>query len=279
MTRGNSKTTASSGSIVSERKGDQNEVSLGLEGNYGQTEETQSDGTKQMKTTVQNEKGYAKYRRLFTDRDYAYFNGELSQDKIADIKYRLIIGPGLGRYFIKSDKTTLGGEAGISWIKDKVGDVEGDRFALRVAQRYEWKISDTAKIWENVEYIPALDDFNNYLVNGEIGAEAAMNAKFSLRIVAQTTTTTSLRPATRRTISCSPRALATSSRGRHSVDGGWFLRAPEALFVFPAVSFLSPRFTGSSVARSPEHGVRPYRCRQTMSILKVFRIVPAFAAA
>ena len=111
MTRGNSKTTASSGSIVSERKGDQNEVSLGLEGNYGQTEETQSDGAKQMKTTVQNEKGYAKYRRLFTDRDYAYFNGELSQDKIADIKYRLIIGPGLGRYFIKSDKKHAGGEA------------------------------------------------------------------------------------------------------------------------------------------------------------------------
>jgi putative salt-induced outer membrane protein YdiY len=185
MTRGNSKTTAGNGSIVSERKGDRNEVSLGLEGNYGQTEETQSDGSKQMKTTVQNEKGYAKYRRLFTDRDYAYINGELNQDKIADIKYRLIIGPGLGRYFIKSNDHTLGGEAGPSWIRDKVGDIEGDRFALRVAQNYEWKMSETANIWENVEYMPALDDFNNYLVNGEIGAEAAINSKLSLRLVAQ----------------------------------------------------------------------------------------------
>ena len=185
MTRGNSKTTASSGSIVSERKGDKNEVFLGIEGNYGQNEETQSDGAKQMKTTVQNEKGYAKYRRLFTDRDYAYLNGELSQDKIADIKYRLIIGPGLGRYFIKSDRNTLGMETGISWIKDKVSDVGSDRFTLRVAQNYERKISNTAKIWENVEYLPALDDFNNYLLNSEIGAEAAMSAKFSLRIVAQ----------------------------------------------------------------------------------------------
>jgi putative salt-induced outer membrane protein YdiY len=185
MNRGNSENTAANGSIVSERKGDKNEVSLGVEGNYGQSEETGADGSKELKTTVQNEKGYAKYRHLFTERDYGYLNGELSQDKIAEVNYRLIVGPGLGRYLIKSDKNTLGAEAGISWIKDEVGDVEDDRFALRAAETYEWKISETAKIWQNVEYLPALDDFNNYLINGEVGVEAAINTKLSLRVVAQ----------------------------------------------------------------------------------------------
>lgn len=185
MTRGNSRTTAGNASLVTERKGDKHEVTLGAEGNYGQTEETQADGSKEMKTTVQNEKGYAKYRYLFTERDYGYMNAELSQDKIADIKYRLIVGPGLGRYWIKSDANTLGTELGISWIKDKVKDETGDRFALRAAEKYEWKISETAKFWESVEYLPALDDFNNYLVNGEAGIEAAINTKLSLRLVAQ----------------------------------------------------------------------------------------------
>lgn len=185
LTRGNSRTTAGNASIVSERKGDAHEVTLGAEGNYGQSEQTDADGGTEMKTTVQNEKGYAKYRYLFTDRDYAYMNGELSQDKIADIKYRLIVGPGLGRYWIKSDKNTLGTELGISWIKEKISEDEGDRFALRFAEKYELKISDTAKLWESVEYLPAIDDFENYLVNGEIGVEAAMNSKLSLRIVAQ----------------------------------------------------------------------------------------------
>ena len=185
MTRGNSKTTAANGSIVSERKGDEHEISLGIEGNYGQSEETQADGSKEMKTTVQNEKGYAKYRYLFTDRDYGYMNGELSQDKIADIKYRLIVGPGLGRYFIKNEKNTLSAEGGISWIKDKVAEESGDRFVFRAAEKYERKISETAKIWQSVEYMPALDDFSNYLINGEVGVEAAMNAKLSLRVVAQ----------------------------------------------------------------------------------------------
>jgi putative salt-induced outer membrane protein len=185
MTRGNSKTTAMNGSVVSERKGNRHEFSLGLEGNYGQTEETLADNTTEMKTTVRNSKGYAKYRYLFTERDYGYLNGELSQDKIADVTYRLIVGPGVGRYFIKSDRNTLGVEGGISYIKDKVNEVEDDRFALRMAEKYEWKISETAKIWQNVEYLPTLDDFDNYLVNGEVGVEAAINTKLSLRVVAQ----------------------------------------------------------------------------------------------
>jgi putative salt-induced outer membrane protein YdiY len=185
MNRGNSENTAANGSIISERKGEKHEVTLGAEGNYGQNEETQADGSKETKTTVQNEKGYAKYRYLFTDRNYGYLNGELSQDKIAEIKYRLVVGPGAGRYFVKSDKNTLGAETGISWVKDEVDDVEDDRFALRVAETYEWKISETAKIWQNVEYLPALDEFNNYLINGEVGVEAAMNKALSLRIVAQ----------------------------------------------------------------------------------------------
>ncbi len=185
LTRGNSRTTAGNVGIVAERKGDAHEATVGVEGNYGQSEQTDADGGTEMKTTVQNEKGYAGYRYLFTDRDYAYMNGELSQDKIADIKYRLILGPGLGRYWIKSDKNTFGTELGISWIKDKIGEDEGDRFALRFAEKYELKISDTAKVWESVEYLPAMDDFDNYLINGEIGVEAAMNSRLSLRIVAQ----------------------------------------------------------------------------------------------
>ena len=184
-TRGNSKTTAGNGSLLSERKGGRHEFSLGIEGNYAQSEETKDDGSKEMETTVQNEKGYAKYRFLFTDRDYGYLDSELSQDRIADIKYRLILGPGLGRYLIQSEKNTLGAEGGISWIKDKVNDELSDRLALRAAEKYERKISETAKFWQNVEYLPAVDDLSNYLVNGEVGIEAAINAKSSLRFVAQ----------------------------------------------------------------------------------------------
>ena len=185
VTRGNSETMLLNGSAVTERKGGVNEFRFSLEGNYGETEVVQSDGTEETQTNVQNAKGAATYRRLFNDRLYGALNAELSHDDIADIDYRLITGPAVGYYFIKSDRNTLSGETGINYIKDKVAGVEDDRFALRFAERSEHKLGASSKVWQSVEYLPTVDDFGNYLLNAEIGAEAAMTTKLSLRVVAQ----------------------------------------------------------------------------------------------
>ena len=40
-------------------------------------------------------------------------------------------------------------------------------------------------MWGAVEYLPIADNLSDYLLNGELGTEAALNAKLSLRVVAQ----------------------------------------------------------------------------------------------
>jgi len=42
-----------------------------------------------------------------------------------------------------------------------------------------------SKLWESIELLPAITDPSNYFFNFEIGAEAAMTARLSLRIVLQ----------------------------------------------------------------------------------------------
>ncbi len=44
-----------------------------------------------------------------------------------------------------------------------------------------------AKIWEAVDYVPKVDDFEQYLLTREAGAEAALNAHLTLRVVFQDT--------------------------------------------------------------------------------------------
>ncbi len=63
--------------------------------------------------------------------------------------------------------------------------IEDDKIALRMAERGVLKTSATSKIWESIEYLPAIDDFSDYLINAEAGAEAAMNSRLSLRLVLQ----------------------------------------------------------------------------------------------
>lgn len=185
ISRGNTRTMLLNGSVMSEFKKDSNEASLGIEGNYGETEVELADGTKETQGNVENARGYADYRRLLNARTYAYLNGDLRNDNIAEIDYRLTVGPGIGQYLLKGPSRNLGVEAGVAYIKERVSDVNDDTVALRVAEKFDQKLSATSKIWESAEILPAFEDFGDYLFNAEVGAEAAMNARLSLRLVLQ----------------------------------------------------------------------------------------------
>jgi len=190
LTRGNSETLAANGSVRSEAKTGKNGVILGAEVNYGEAEQTQADGTTETEKTVDNERAYAQYRRLLTDRAFASLNGEALMDDVAGINYRITVGPGAGYYFLKDDVNTLMAEAGPVYILEEDEDQAGnttkdDRWALRAAERYDLKLSATAKFWEMAEYLPTFDDFDNYLVNAEAGVEAAMTTRVGLRLVGQ----------------------------------------------------------------------------------------------
>jgi putative salt-induced outer membrane protein YdiY len=185
LARGNTKSTLLNGGIISEAKSGNNEARVGVEANFGETEIVGTNGVKAMDTNVQNLRGFAEYRRLWDERDYGYLNGEIRNDQIADIDYRLMVGPGVGRYFIKSDQQKCSGEIGATYIQEKLAGVEDDTVALRLAQRYEVKVGTGGKLYEAVEYLPSLDDFATFLLNAEAGAEAMMSDRMSLRLAVQ----------------------------------------------------------------------------------------------
>ena len=188
VTRGNSETMLLNGAVISAFKQDKNEARVGVEANYGEAQVTQGSGTNATKTTdtnINNDRAFGEYRHLLTERNYVYGSAELLQDDIANIDYRLTVGPGVGRYFLLGDTRKLSAEIGAVYINEKLAGKTDDKVALRVAERYELKLSATASVWESVEYLPSQDDFSRYLMNAEVGAEAAMNAKLSLRAVLQ----------------------------------------------------------------------------------------------
>ncbi len=185
LSRGNTRTMLLNGGVKSDFRKDANEASLGVEGNYGETEVTAADGTKETRGNVENARGYADYRRMLNAHTYGYLNSEVRNDTIAEIDYRFIIGPGIGQYLIRGDSQNLAAELGAAYIKEKVAGVEDDKMALRVAEKYDLKMSTTSTLWESVECLPAFDDFGDYLITAEVGAEAAMNSRLSLRLVLQ----------------------------------------------------------------------------------------------
>lgn len=170
LTRGNSDTLALSGQVQANKKWYDNEVNLGADAVYGE-----NSGVRNASSVH----GYGQYNRLFTERWFAYFRVEALHDDVAKVDYRVSLSPGVGYYFIKDPNLTLRGEVGPGYVFERLDGVDKDYATLRVAERLEWKLTDRAKLWESVEFLPQIDRFQNYVVNAEIGLDTAITKHLS----------------------------------------------------------------------------------------------------
>ncbi len=175
LTRGNSDTITATANILTQKKWTQNELRFGADGTYGEDQGSQNAASIH---------GFGQYNRLFTDRFYGYARVDALHDAIADVEYRVMLSPGVGYYFIKDANTSLSGEVGPGVIFEKQGRRDDTYMTVRLAERFEHKLNDRVRIWQSLEWLPQVDDFNNWILNGELGLETKMTEKASLRVFA-----------------------------------------------------------------------------------------------
>ncbi len=176
LTRGNSDTLLGTLGINSSRKWPRDEVLLGSQFTYGEVEDAK---------TAESLSAFGQYNHLFTERFYGGVKLDFLHDDIADLEYRVTLSPMAGYYLIKRPSTLLAVEAGPAFVYEKQGDDETGYIGARLAERFEHKFNENARIWQSLEFLPQVDDLDNYLLIAELGAEAALNTKLSLRAVLQ----------------------------------------------------------------------------------------------
>lgn len=178
LAKGNTDTMLATGNLLSSKKWGRNEVDLGTDGTYGETDGTQSAG---------NIHGFGQYNRLFTERFFGLLRVDALHDAIAEVDYRVTLSPGVGYYFIKNTNTFLRAEAGPGFVFERVGGVTDSYVTLRLAERFETKINHHVKLWQSLEYLPAVKDFGDFVAHAEVGLDTSLTKKLSLRTFVQDT--------------------------------------------------------------------------------------------
>jgi putative salt-induced outer membrane protein YdiY len=178
ITRGNSDTTLATINAQTQHKTPSNEFIFGGDAAYGKDSGVEN---------VETWHAFGQYNHLVTDRLYYGLKLDYLHDGIADIRYRFTVAPLLGYYLIKETNTTLTVEAGPGYVFQDLGGDKRDYATLRLGERFEHKFSATAKMWQSLEILPEISDFNNYYANAEIGAESALTKHASLRAYIQDT--------------------------------------------------------------------------------------------
>ena len=192
LTSGNSDTLLATAAGATLIRWSKNEFGAGIDGAYGTSKVPPATTN-----TVNNEMihGFLQYNRVFTEKFYGYGRLEGRDDQVADLQYRITLGPGAGYYFIRNTNTDLSLEAGVSYLWQMQADVYDDYWTIRMAQRFHQVISDRARLRESIEYLPQADDFNNYVVTALIGIEADITKDKKFAITSYVTDVYNSRPA------------------------------------------------------------------------------------
>jgi putative salt-induced outer membrane protein YdiY len=178
LARGNSDNAMFTGKVLAGRKAKDNELSLGLDGAYGESDKVKSADAVH---------GFAQCDLLLSKRAYGYLRLDALHDDIADVQYRLTLAPGGGFYFIKNTNTFLRGEVGPGGVYEKQGRHTQGYLSLRLGDRFEHKFSDRVKLWQMAEVLPQVDNLDNTVVNAELGVDTGLSKKLSLRTYLQDT--------------------------------------------------------------------------------------------
>lgn len=176
LTRGNSETLLTTANFQADRKGSKNEVSLGGTATYGE-----DNGS----VNTQFLRGFGQYNRLFNDKLFGYLRLDALHDQIADVNIRLLLGPGVGYYFLKDEKATLTIQAGGNYVYEEQGGISDNYATIRIAENYTRKINERANFWQSAEFLPQVDDFENFILLMEVGIESKITDNLSLRAVIQ----------------------------------------------------------------------------------------------
>lgn len=174
LNSGNTDTRLTTASALYQYKGKEHELLLSSDFAYG---------TDKGDANVDNANGKVNYHFRFSELAYAVADASGTRDGIADIEYRFLISPGLGLYAIKNDTMSLGFEAGPGFLVERKGSEDNNAWTGRLAERGEWQALPTSKIWESVEYVPHLDDFEQYLITAEAGVQSAITTLLNVRLV------------------------------------------------------------------------------------------------
>jgi putative salt-induced outer membrane protein len=152
-------------------------LKLDADGAYGK-----ADGVKSAECLH----GFVQENHTFVDDTwYGYGRADGLHDAIADVDYRFTSSAGAGYYFIKNKMTTFSGEAGPAFEAERLDDEYHDYPTARLAENFERKIDEHARVWENIEFIPPLVFPDAFLVNAEIGVETPLTRKLSLQTCLQ----------------------------------------------------------------------------------------------
>lgn len=140
---------------------------------YGNYHYKETDGLR----SADEQKGGIRYTNFFGKKYGWFVREELERDTFEGIDFRSTTALGLSYRFIKEERLSLEGSAGLSYRYDSFADVglaNEDFPGLDFGADLAWQFADWGKLVTTVTYLPSFEDFADYLLEQETGVDVPL---------------------------------------------------------------------------------------------------------
>jgi putative salt-induced outer membrane protein YdiY len=123
--------------------------------------------------------GSAEYDYFFSKKFYGYGNIRADHDTIAGIDLRLAPGVGAGYQWFEKPSFNFNTEGGAGWLyRQYAHDGEDSAASARAAYHLKVKFNDKVSGFHDFEYLPGLNNINNYFFDTDAGIRATVTGHF-----------------------------------------------------------------------------------------------------
>ena len=174
-TSGNTSSRTFSGELKVERNFSFSKLTLQGSAMYAENNDVTSD---------ENWYGSLKYDQNLTDRSYLYLLQKTERNTFQGIEFRYTYQGGLGYYLLNSSADVLKTELGAGYIhEDQVNPFPDRGFpSARVFAGYTHNFTEKNRFDEWVEYLPSLENGQDYLINEETAVITNLVGSLALKV-------------------------------------------------------------------------------------------------
>lgn len=162
---GNSENFGAALQFEAQLEGPRDRLTLYAGYKYKETEKLRSED---------EQKAGMRYTSFFSEKMGWFIREELERDFFEGIDFRSTTAGGLTYRFIKEERLSLEGSAGLSYRYESYSDPmqEDDGFpGLDFGLNLDWQFADWGKLVTSLSYVPSVDDFGDYLIEHESGID------------------------------------------------------------------------------------------------------------
>ena len=169
FTDGNTETRSANAAADAQYRREHDRTTLGAFWNY----QDDKSGVLQRRTGAR-----AQYDYFFSEKNYAFAQTSIENDKQADLARRWILGAGAGRQFIEDAVHKVSAELGLSWFDEHFNNsADHDFFAARGAYKWDWVINKAWTFFHGAEIYPSVEDIEDVYAKVDTRLKVVLSEK------------------------------------------------------------------------------------------------------